>query len=212
MHKIVNNERRITKKDFKKTKNEKLLEYMQEKEGRGLLSSIIPLASKLASKVLPAVGLSSIMGLTKGLSKKIFGGNFGNDSELRVYVVSHDKIPKLVEKGEHLLNDRQKRYIQEALQTGKDVAIRPMKSQIGDFLPLILSTIGGVLLNKLLGGGMTFPQVVGKGLQFPTSQGKGMQFIPNPYLVSYQMPQFYGNGYGKKKDMGRDCSQERIPH
>ena len=108
MHKIVNNERRITKKDFKKTKNEKLLEYMQEKEGRGLLSSIIPLASKVASKVLPAVGLSSIMGLTEGLSKKIFGGNCGNDSELRVYVVSHDKIPKLVEKGEHLLNDRQK--------------------------------------------------------------------------------------------------------
>ena len=78
-----------------------------------------------------------------------------------------------------------------------------MKSQIGDFLPLILSTIGGVLLNKLLGGGMTFPQVVGKGLQFPTSQGKGMQFIPNPYLVPYQMPQFYGNGYGKKKRHGK---------
>ena len=200
IRKLVNNERRIAKAEMAKMlkgKNNQLIKLAGMK-GNGFLSSIIPAVTRLAPKVLGAIGLSGLMGLLEGAAKKLFGGCY-NPNEGQIYIVDHNRIPELLTNAGHLLNDKQKHDVHEAIQTGKGVAIRPTKSQVGGFLPILLSTIGGILLNKLLGNGMQFPKVV--------SKGGAMQFMQNPYLVPYhppyQVPEFYGNGNKGKKKVGQ---------
>ena len=68
------------------------------------------------------------------------------------------------------------------MQSGKGVAIRPTKSQVGGFLPILLGALGSALLGKLLGG---------KGMQFPSVKRKGMKFPIEPYVLPYVLPFFY---------------------
>ena len=76
----------------------------------------------------------------------------------------------------------------KAIQSGKGLAIKPTKTQVGGFLLILLSALGSALLGKLLGG---------KGMQFPIARGGAMRFP----LVPYRPPPLYcyGNSNGKKK-------------
>lgn len=113
------------------------------REGGSLWSAIIPLARSLAPSLAKTLGLSALAGLaSEGASqvvKKISGksqtGGCGG------FLIPQDKIKKLIGY-KHLLTDKQKQEISNALQSGGRILIKPTKTQSGGLLGTILSSIG----------------------------------------------------------------------
>ena len=167
--------------------------------GGSLLSTVLSLGKTFAPTIAKTLGLSALAGLaSEGASqvvKKISGkGQTGG------FLIPQNKINQLITY-KHLLTDKQKKDILNALQTGSGVHIRPTKVQRGGFLGTLLASIGVPLaieaIKKMTGKGA--PQM-GQPKRRPPTQDGGLVL---PY--NYRSPPFIGNwddqtiGMGTKK-------------
>ena len=164
---------------------------IRKQVGGSLLSSIVTLGRTFGPTLAKTLGLSALAGVaSEGASqivKKISGGGF---------LIPNSKIDQLIAH-KHLLSDKQKKDILNALQTGSGVHIKPTKKQTGGFLGTLLASIGIPLaleaVKKITGSG-------GPRIGRPPKQDGGAA----PRLGAYQpLPPFFGTweqaGGGKKK-------------
>ena len=163
---------------------------IRKQVGGSLLSTVLSLGKTFAPTLAKTLGLSALAGLaSEGASqvvKKISGG----------FLVPQNKISQLITY-KHLLTDKQKRDILNALQTGSGVHIKPTKVQQGGFLGTLLASVGIPLaleaIKKMTGRGA--PQMGQPKRRQPKNGG----------LVPYRSPPFIGSwpdqtiGMGKKK-------------
>ena len=96
----------------------------------------------------------------------------------------------------HLLTDKQKRDILNALQTGSGVHIKPTKVQQGGFLGTLLASVGIPLaleaIKKMTGRGQRLHQV--KTAAGAPQMGQPKRRQPkNGGLVPYRSPPFIGS-------------------
>ena len=163
---------------------------IRKQVGGSLLSTVLSLGKTFAPTLAKTLGLSALAGAaSEGASqivKKISGG----------FLIPQNKISQLITY-KHLLTDKQKRDILNALQTGSGVHIKPTKVQQGGFLGTLLASVGIPLaleaIKKMTGRGA--PQMGQPKRRQPKNGG----------LVPYRSPPFIGSwpdqtiGMGKKK-------------
>ena len=166
---------------------------IRKQVGGSLLSSILTLGRTFGPTLAKTLGLSALAGAaSEGASqivKKISGRGGG-------FLIPNSKIDQLIAH-KHLLSDKQKKDILNALQTGSGVNIKPTKTQTGGFLGALLASIGIPLALKAITGSG------GPRIGRPTQQDGGAA----PRLGVYQPPppffgtweQVRGRGRGKKK-------------
>ena len=119
-----------------------------------------------------------------------------------------NKIDKLIA-NKHLLTEKQKRDILDALQSGSGVVIKPTIKQSGGFLGTLLASIGiPMVLKALTGSGLHVEKSRPKRsipIYVPLkTKGKGK----NKRMITYQPPPVIGSwddyrnqiDLGKKKD------------
>ena len=164
---------------------------IRKQVGGSLLSTVLSLGKTFAPTLAKTLGLSALAGAaSEGASqivKKISGG----------FLIPQNKISQLITY-KHLLTDKQKRDILNALQTGSGVHIKPTKVQQGGFLGTLLASVGIPLaleaIKKMTGRGA--PQMGQPKRRQPKNGG----------LVPYRSPPFIGSwpdqtiGMGKKKN------------
>ena len=173
---------------------------IRKQVGGSLLSSILSLGRTFGPTLAKTLGLSALAGVaSEGASqvvKKISGG-----SQTGGFLIPNSKIDQLIA-NKHLLSEKQKRDIINAIQTGSGVHIKPTKKQTGGFLSTLLASIGVPLaleaFKKMVGGSGGVPRI-GKP---PLKDGGSA-----PRMGIYQPPPpFYGTwenfGGGKKKKSG----------
>ena len=178
---------------------------IRKQVGGSLLSTVLSLGKTFAPTLAKTLGLSALAGLaSEGASqvvKKISGsGQKGG------FIVPQNKISQLITY-KHLLTDKQKRDILNALQTGSGVHIKPTKVQQGGFLGTLLASVGIPLaleaIKKMTGHGA--PQMGQPKRRQPKNGG----------LVPYRSPPFIGSwpdqtiGMGKKKKTSKDKKGQR---
>ena len=174
---------------------------IRKQVGGSLLSSILSLGRTFGPTLAKTLGLSALAGVaSEGASqvvKKISGG-----SQTGGFLIPNSKINQLIA-NKHLLSEKQKRDIINAIQTGSGVHIKPTKKQTGGFLGTLLASIGVPLaleaFKKMVGGGSGGVPRIGKP---PLKDGGSA-----PRMGIYQPPPpFYGTwenyGGGKKKKSG----------
>ena len=180
---------------------------IRKQVGGSLLSTVLSLGKTFAPTLAKTLGLSALAGLaSEGASqvvKKISGG----------FLVPQNKISQLITY-KHLLTDKQKRDILNALQTGSGVHIKPTKVQQGGFLGTLLASVGIPLALEAI------KKMTGRGQRqshssAPTGAGAPQMGQPkrrqpkNGGLVPYRSPPFIGSwpdqtiGMGKKKNLER---------
>ena len=176
---------------------------IRKQVGGSLLSSILTLGRTLGPQLAKTLGMSALSGVvSEGASqlvKKISGGG-----QTGGFLIPNSKIQQLIA-NKHLLTDKQKMDIKNAMQTGSGVHIKPTKTQTGGFLGSLLASIGIPLaleaFKKMTGSGG--PRM-GKPQPVSTKQDGGAA----PRLGAYQPPPpFFGTweqvpgtiGAGKKK-------------
>ena len=173
---------------------------IRKQVGGSLLSTVLSLGKTFAPTLAKTLGLSALAGLaSEGASqvvKKISGG----------FLVPQNKISQLITY-KHLLTDKQKKDILNALQTGSGVHIKPTKVQQGGFLGTLLASVGIPLaleaIKKMTGHGA--PQMGQPKRRQPKNGG----------LVPYRSPPFIGSwpdqtiGMGKKKKTSKDKKGQR---
>ena len=173
---------------------------IRKQVGGSLLSSILTIGKTFGPQLAKTLGMSALSGVvSEGASqlvKKISGGG-----QTGGFLIPNAKIQQLIA-NKHLLTDKQKRDILNAIQTGSGVPIKPTKKQQeGGFLGTLLASIGIPLaleaFKKMTGSGG--PRI-GKA---PKQDGGAA-----PRLGAYQPPPpFFGTweqvpgtiGAGKKK-------------
>ena len=173
---------------------------IRKQVGGSLLSSILSLGRTFGPTLAKTLGLSALAGVaSEGASqvvKKISGG-----SQTGGFLIPNSKINQLIA-NKHLLSEKQKRDIINAIQTGSGVHIKPTKKQTGGFLGTLLASIGVPLaleaFKKMVGGSGGVPRI-GKP---PLKDGGSA-----PRMGKYQPPPpFYGTwenyGGGEKKKVG----------
>ena len=177
---------------------------IRKQVGGSLLSSILTLGRTLGPGLAKTLGMSALSGVvSEGASqlvKKISGGG----GQTGGFLIPNSKIQQLIA-NKHLLSDKQKMDIINAMQTGSGVHIKPTKKQTGGFLGTLLASIGIPLaleaFKKMTGSGG--PRM-GKPQPVSTKQDGGAA----PRLGAYQPPPpFFGTweqvpgtiGAGKKK-------------
>ena len=172
---------------------------IRKQVGGSLLSSILTLGRTLGPQLAKTLGMSALSGVvSEGASqlvKKISGGG-----QTGGFLIPNAKIQQLIA-NKHLLTDKQKMDIINAMQTGSGVHIKPTKKQTGGFLGTLLASIGVPLALE------AFKKMTGSG-------GPRMGKAPKqnggaaPRLGAYQPPPpFFGTweqvpgtiGAGKKK-------------
>ena len=169
---------------------------IRKQVGGSLLSSILALGRTFGPTLAKTIGLSALAGAasegTSQIVKKISGGGF---------LIPNSKIDQLIAH-KHLLSNKQKKDILNALQTGSGVHIKPTKVQTGGFLGTLLASIGIPLALE------AFKKMTGSGVPRigrPPKQNGGAA----PRLGVYQPPPPFfgtweqGGGGSKKKKSGK---------
>ena len=178
---------------------------IRKQVGGSLLSSILTLGRTFGPAFAKTLGMPALAGAaSEGASqlvKKISGGG----GQTGGFLIPNSKIQQLIA-NKHLLSDKQKRDILNAIQTGSGVHIKPTKKQTGGFLGTLLASIGIPLALE------AFKKMTGSG-------GPRMGKAPKqdggaaPRLGAYQPPPpFFGTweqpagtvGAGKKKTKKKD--------
>ena len=185
---------------------------IRKQVGGSLLTSILSLARTFGPTLAKTVGLSALAGAASEGASQIFKKISGKGSQTGGFLIPNSKIEQLIAH-KHLLSDKQKKDILNAIQTGSGVHIKPTKVQTGGFLGTLLASIGVPLALeafKKMVGGSGVPRI-GKA---PTPLMKGGAA---PRMGAYQpIPPFYGTwekmgeGKKKKKNRGRGCSLEKT--
>ena len=125
---------------------------IRKQVGGSLLSTVLSLGKTFAPTLAKTLGLSALAGAaSEGASqivKKISGKGVQTGG---FFLIPQNKINQLITY-KHLLTDKQKKDISNALQTGSGVHIKPTKVQTGGFLGTLLASIGVPLVLDALKG------------------------------------------------------------
>ena len=169
---------------------------IRKQVGGSLLSSILTLGRTFGPTLAKTLGLSALAGAASEGASQVVKKISGKGSQTGGgFLIPNSKIDQLIA-NKHLLSNKQKKDILNALQTGSGVHIKPTKKQTGGFLGTLLASIGVPLaleaFKKMTGSGV--PRI-GK----PPKLNGGAA----PRLGVYEPPPFFGTweqaGGGKKK-------------
>ena len=176
---------------------------IRKQVGGSLLTSILSLARTFGPTLAKTVGLSALAGAaSEGASqivKKISGkGSQGG------FMVPFAQMHQLIE-NKHLLSNKQKKDVLNALQTGSGVHIKPTKKQTGGFLGTLLASIGFPLaleaFKKMVGGSGGVPRIGKPPLKDGGSAPRIGKYQPPPPF--YGTWENFGGGKKKKKKLGK---------
>ena len=184
---------------------------IRKQVGGSLLSSILSLGRTFGPTLAKTLGLSAIAGAaSEGASqvvKKISGG-----SQTGGFLIPNSKIDQLIA-NKHLLSEKQKRDIINAIQTGSGVHIKPTKKQTGGFLGTLLASIGVPLaleaFKKMVGGSGGVPRIGKPPLKNGGSAPRMGKYQPPPPF--YETWENFGGG-NKKKSREKGCSLGKTVH
>ena len=171
---------------------------IRKQVGGSLLTSILSLARTFGPTLAKTVGLSALAGAASEGASQVVKKISGKGSQTGGFMIPNSKIDQLIA-NKHLLSNKQKKDILNALQTGSGVHIKPTQKQTGGFLGTLLASIGVPLALeafKKMTSGSGVPRI-GK-VPAPLKGGAA------PRMGAYQPPPpFYGTwenfGGGKKK-------------
>ena len=188
---------------------------IRKQVGGSLLSSILSLGRTFGPTLAKTLGLSALAGVaSEGASqvvKKISGG-----SQTGGFLIPKSKIDQLIT-NKHLLTEKQKRDIINALQTGSGVHIKPTKKQTGGFLGTLLASIGVPLaleaFKKMVGGSGGVPRIGKPPLKGGSAPRMGIYQPPPPFYGTWEN---FGGGKKKKKSgegllLGKNSPFNGIP-
>ena len=207
---LVKNRTMIKGMDIKLSKTN-----IRKQVGGSLLSSILTigrtLGPTLAKTLGKTLGLSALAGAaSEGASqivKKMSGKGVGS------FTIPYSKISQLITH-KHLLSDKQKKDIINALQTGSGVNIKPTKRQTGGFLGALLASIGIPLaLKAITGSGGPRIGRPRKQVDGGAAPRLGVYQPPPPFFGTWEQA---GRGRGKKKSgdgllLGKNSPFNGIP-
>ena len=175
---------------------------IRKQVGGSLLTSILSLARTFGPTLAKTVGLSALAGAASEGASQVVKKISGKGSQTGGFMVPFAQIHQLIE-NKHLLSNKQKKDILNALQTGSGVHIKPTQKQSGGFLGTLLASIGVPLaleaFKKMVGGAGGVPRI---GPPPPLTKGGAA-----PRMGRYEQPDpFFGTweqmGKGKKKKSG----------
>ena len=175
---------------------------IRKQVGGSLLTSILSLARTFGPTLAKTVGLSTLAGAASEGASQIVKKISGKGSQTGGFLIPNSKIDQLIA-NKHLLSNKQKKDILNAIQTGSGVHIKPTKVQTGGFLGTLLASIGVPLaleaFKKMTGSGV--PRI---GKPPKTNGGSA------PRMGAYQPPppfygtwENFGGGKKKKKKLGK---------
>ena len=172
---------------------------IRKQVGGSLLTSILSLARTFGPTLAKTVGLSALAGAASEGASQIVKKISGKGSQTGGFLIPNSKIEQLIAH-KHLLSNKQKKDILNALQTGSGVHIKPTKVQTGGFLGTLLTSIGVPLALeafKKMVGGSGVPRI-GKApkLEGGAAPRLGMYEPPPPFFGTWKQK---GGGSKKKK-------------
>ena len=181
---------------------------IRKQVGGSLLTSILSLARTFGPTLAKTVGLSALAGAASEGASQIVKKISGKGSQTGGFMIPNSKIDQLIA-NKHLLSNKQKKDILNALQTGSGVHIKPTQKQSGGFLGTLLASIGVPLALeafKKMVGGSGVPRI-GKApapLKGGAAPRMGKYQPPPPFFGTWEQ---MGEGKKKKKkNRERGCS------
>ena len=177
---------------------------IRKQVGGSLLTSILSLARTFGPTLAKTVGLSALAGAASEGASQIVKKISGKGSQTGGFLIPNSKIDQLIT-NKHLLSNKQKKDILNALQTGSGVHIKPTKKQTGGFLGTLLASIGVPLaleaFKKMTGSGV--PRI-GKApkLKGGSAPRLGVYQPPPPFFGTWEQG---GGGSKKKKNPEKGC-------
>ena len=189
---------------------------IRKQVGGSLLTSILSLARTFGPTLAKTVGLSALAGAASEGASQVVKKISGKGNQTGGFLIPNSKINQLIE-NKHLLSDKQKKDILNALQTGSGVHIKPTKKQTGGFLGTLLASIGVPLaieaFKKMTGGGSGVPRIGKPPLQGGAAPRMGAYQPPPPFYGTWEN---YGGGKKKKKSgegllLGKNSPFNGIP-
>ena len=171
---------------------------IRKQVGGSLLTSILSLARTFGPTLAKTVGLSALAGAASEGASQIVKKISGKGLQTGGFLIPNSKINKLIE-NKHLLSEKQKKDILNALQTGSGVHIKPTKKQTGGFLGTLLASIGVPLALeafKKMVGGSGVPRIGKAPLQGGAAPRMGAYQPPPPFNGTWEN---FGGGKKKKK-------------
>ena len=175
---------------------------IRKQVGGSLLTTILSLARTFGPTLAKTVGLSALAGAASEGASQIVKKISGKGSQTGGFLIPNSKIDQLIA-NKHLLSEKQKRDILNAIQTGSGVHIKPTKVQTGGFLGTLLASIGVPLaleaFKKMTGSGV--PRI-GKApkLEGGAAPRLGVYQPPPPFFGTWEQG---GGGSKKKKKSGK---------
>ena len=170
---------------------------IRKQVGGSLLSSILTLGRTFGPTLAKNIGLSALAGAASEGASQIVKKISGKGSQTGGFLIPNSKIEQLIAH-KHLLSNKQKKDILNALQTGSGVHIKPTQNQTGGFLGTLLASIGIPLaleaFKKMTGSGV--PRI-GKApkLEGGSAPRLGVYQPPPPFFGTWEQ----GGGGSKKK-------------
>ena len=175
---------------------------IRKQVGGSLLTSILSLARTFGPTLAKTVGLSALAGAASEGASQIVKKISGKGLQTGGFMVPNSKIEQLIAH-KHLLSNKQKKDILNALQTGSGVHIKPTQNQTGGFLGTLLASIGVPLaleaFKKMTGSGV--PRI-GKApkVNGGAAPRLGVYKPPPPFFGTWEQG---GGGSKKKKKSGQ---------
>ena len=174
---------------------------IRKQVGGSLLSSILTLGRTFGPTLAKTVGLSALAGAASEGASQIVKKISGKGSQTGGFLIPHSKIDQLIAH-KHLLSDKQKRDILNALQTGSGLHIKPTKKQTGGFLGTLLASIGIPLaleaFKKMTGSGV--PRIGRPPQDGGAAPRLGVYQPPPPFFGTWDQA---GSGKKKQKKLGK---------
>ena len=188
---------------------------IRKQVGGSLLSSILSLGRTFGPTLAKTLGLSALAGAASEGASQIVKKISGKGSQTGGFLIPNSKIDQLIAH-KHLLSNKQKKDILNALQTGSGVHIKPIKVQTGGFLGTLLASIGIPLALE------AFKKMTGSGVPRigrPPKQNGGAaprMGIYQPPPPFYETWENFGGGNKKKKSgegllLGKNSPFKDIP-
>ena len=175
---------------------------IRKQVGGSLLSSILTLGRTFGPTLAKTIGLSALAGAASEGASQIVKKISGKGVQTGGFLIPNSKIEQLIAH-KHLLSNKQKKDILNALQTGSGVHIKPTQNQTGGFLGTLLASIGIPLaleaFKKMTGSGV--PRI-GKApkLEGGSAPRLGVYQPPPPFFGTWEQG---GGGSKKKKKSGK---------
>ena len=175
---------------------------IRKQVGGSLLTSILSLARTFGPTLAKTVGLSALAGAASEGASQVVKKISGKGLQTGGFLIPNSKIDQLITH-KHLLSNKQKKDILNALQTGSGVHIKPTQNQTGGFLGTLLASIGIPLaleaFKKMTGSGV--PRI-GKApkVEGGSAPRLGVYQPPPPFFGTWEQG---GGGSKKKKKSGK---------